>query len=237
MHSSPRLRAVLLALAFFAIPARARAERCKFRYEALARSPVGAWAEYQVAFAGRAETGTQRYALVERSARRLVLEIDVLMAIGPSVIHLEYAPERPAAWRLVSGTIRMANGRKIPLPPSAAEDYALIKKGVGLGEPLAAEIVATQRGPRRCEHWRRAAEHGAATTDFWTDDSVFPVGLVRSEAAAQGTGKGMTLSLVAVGRGARAKLSAAELPPSSRPASSPDQRALGGRSTRGWLRR
>src|SRR4029079_3577778 len=57
-------------------------------YEALQKAPVGSWAEYDM-MVGTQKGTTMRYALVEKSAKALAIEIETLMP--PLVMRMDFS--------------------------------------------------------------------------------------------------------------------------------------------------
>lgn len=185
---------VVLVVAALGAPLRAQASA--FVYEAVVAAPVGSWAEYSMSFDGKPGP-KQKMVLVERTARRLVIEIETAMTIGTSLIHLDYVPMASSGWTLSAGTMRMPNGQTVPLPSTAADDYR-IENGRAVGERVGQETITTPMGAMICTHWIKAGKLGAqdVVTHIWTSDELFPIGLVKSTIES----KKMVVLLSTVGR-------------------------------------
>ena len=178
-------------------------------YEAVTKAPVGSWAEYTTSMKGRTEQVKIRYSLVERSAKKMALEIDGQTPMGALLMRMEYEPAGEGAWKLSKAKMQMGGGaaQEMPIPPSTP----LLKKGDELGEVVGKSSVKTAVGTFDAKQYKKTLPQG--TFDLWMSDKVFPVGLVKQSDAE---GK-LTTVLTGTGTGATAKMTATTAAPAATP--------------------
>jgi hypothetical protein len=164
-------------------------------YEALAKAPAGAWAQYQMV-GGPTNGTTMRYALVEKGAKTMALEIET--TAPPIVMRMDFAANG-AAWKLTRIRMKLAGGevREVPPPEGAAD---IIKKAANFGKPLGSETLKTAAGSFACKHYRQQTTQGEA--EVWMSDKALPSGLVKTTLPSLGA----TITLTATGTGAMAKI-------------------------------
>jgi hypothetical protein len=160
------------------LPSLARAQAvgggAQMSFEALDKAPAGAWADYAVALAAAPKAAlTMRYAVVGRSAKLLALEVVSQTPMGPMTVRMEFAPEPPDGWRLVKTRMKMGDAPAEDMPPPPT----VLKRGDTVGELVGKETLTTPLGPLACNHYRRKT--GDGTFDFWMNDKVLPIGLVK----------------------------------------------------------
>ncbi len=166
-------------------------------FEALARSAPGAWAEYTMTV-GQQKGSTMRYSLVEKTAKRMALEIET--TAPPLVMRMDFEANGPSAWKLSRIRMRMGGGsvQEVPAPDSGTDQ--LIKKDGAFGELIGAETLKTPAGSFDCKHYKQATMQGAG--EVWMSDKALPSGLVQT--VVQSVSAKITLS--AIGTGAAAKI-------------------------------
>jgi hypothetical protein len=165
-------------------------------FEALAKAPAGAWAEYSM-MVGTKKGGTMRYSLVEKSAKSLGLEIETVMP--PLVMRMDFSANGPSAWKLARIRMRMGTGPVQDAPPPEGTDEA-IKKGGTFGTLLGTELLKTAAGSFQCKHYKQTTQQGEG--EVWMSDQVLPSGLVQTTVSSLGA----KITLESTGTGAKAKI-------------------------------
>lgn len=196
-------RLALLAVLVPSLALAQNANNAQMSYEAVAKAPVGSWAEYTTTMKGRNETVKIRYALVEKTAKSMAIEIDGTTPMGPVLMRMEYQPTGADAYKISKAIMQMGTNapQEMPVPPNAP----LLKKGEEVGEPVGKTSIKTAAGTFDCKQFRKTIPQG--TFDLWMNDKVLPVGLVK-QASQDGT---LMTILSATGTGATSKMS--KLPP------------------------
>jgi hypothetical protein len=186
---------------------------------------VGDWAEYTTTMKeppGQAPM-VMRYALVEKSAKKMALEIDGKTPMGPLVMRMEFQPgSEPNTWKVSAA--RMSMGGQPPTEMPVPENTPPLRKGGDEGDLVGKGSVKTAVGTFDCKQFKKSLDMKSAgvastmTIHLWMSDKVPPVGLVKQE-----TGDGKLSSiLTATGSGATAKLSQPGKPaPQAKPAPAP----------------
>jgi hypothetical protein len=180
-------------------------------YEAVTHAPSGAWAEYETSVKGNPKVVKVRYALIEKSAKKIAIEIDTnTPPLGAVVIRMEYEPAAaatPGEWKLAHARMLAggADAQEMPIPPNTPN----LKKG-DVGQVVGSSSVKTAVGTFDCKQYRATLPQG--TFDLWMSDKAFPVGLVKQ---SDPEGK-FTTVLTATGTGATTKMTAAA--PAAKPA-------------------
>ena len=175
-------------------------------YEAVMAAPVGSWAEYITTMQGQTAQVKIRYSLVERTAKKMSIEIDGQTPLGPLLMRMDYEPAPPDGWKLAKARMQMGTGQVQEMPVPA--DAAPVKKGAEMGTPVGAGAVKTSAGNFECKQFRRALPANLSpggkplTFDLWVSPKAMPVGLVKQ---SESEGR-MTTVLAAMGTGATAKL-------------------------------
>jgi hypothetical protein len=187
-------------------------------YEAVMAAPVGSWAEYITTMQGQTAQVKIRYALVERTAKKMSIEIDGQTPLGPLLMRMDYEPAPPDGWKLAMARMQMGTGQvqEMPVP----KDAAPVKKGAEMGTPVGGGAVKTSAGTFDCKQFRRALPANLSpggkplTFDLWVSPKAMPVGLVKQ---TESEGR-MTTVLAAMGGGATAKLTGEGKPAGDKPA-------------------
>jgi hypothetical protein len=171
-----------LGMLAFSLDARADEPLTNIDYLALSRAKAGSWAEYAMTFKAKRETKTMRYVLIDRSARALVLENEITMSIGPTVLRFEYEALGDDAWQIKSGTFRLPDGKTTPIAASQVGATTLVRKGILPGRLIGKDKVRTSAGTFRCNHYSKRAVmgHDPVDVEFWISDQVAPIGLVKA---------------------------------------------------------
>lgn len=189
--------AVCLALSASAAFAQA-GSNTQISYEALMHAPAGSWAEYTTTIKGQSQPIKMRYALVEKSAQRIAIEVNGQTPMGAVLMRMEYAPAGPGAWKLARARMKIGAqpAADVPLPP----EVPVLKKGVSLGPVVGHASIKTPVGTFDCRQYHKSVSQGPMTLNFdlWMNDKVLPVGLVKQ---ADSDGR-MNVLLSATGTGA-----------------------------------
>jgi len=163
-------------------------------YEALQKAPVGAWAEYAMAIGNM--KATMRYALVEKTAKSMAIEIDT--SVPAIVMRMDFAPAADG-WSIARMRMRMGTGQvqDVPIPEGTPQ---VVKKGGTPGALLGMETLKTAAGSFECKHYKQTTPAGDA--EVWVSEKVLPAGMVQTTATAAGA----KITLSATGSGATAKI-------------------------------
>jgi hypothetical protein len=192
-------------------------------YEAVAKAKPGQWAEYTMTMKGQPQTVKMKYAIVEKSAKVIALEVDSQTPIGPVLMHMMFEPAGPESWKLVRARMKM--GTTLQEMPSAALSQGGIKKSELPGKLIGTEEIKTSLGSFSCKHYQKVTpkEAGGSTIDLWMNDKVLPTGLVK-----MADSRGAEALLTATGSDAKAKMDMSATVPTanvpgmaSEPASAP----------------
>jgi hypothetical protein len=168
----------------------------------LLKAKPGAWADYTMSGKGAEKPLTIRYALIDRTAAKLALEIDSATPKGEMVIHFDFASQGADAWKVVSGKVQVGD-QKMDLPPGQLDAMPPLKTSDSPGELVGSEDLTTPLGAFACKHYRRAmGDAKAPSIDVWLSDKVSPTGLVKSTLDTVG----VQMTLTATGTGAQSKL-------------------------------
>jgi hypothetical protein len=166
-------------------------------YDAVMHAPVGSWSDYVMSKEGEAQTVHVRYTLVERSSKRLVLEIDLLTPMGRMLSSLEFAPDG-GRWKLVKARRKMGAepAKDTPLPEGSDGKGTSFGKGDSFGDELGRGPLTVKAGKFDATHYRREANGWA--TEIWVGDKVQPTGMVQVT-----DGQGSRIELAATGKGGK----------------------------------
>jgi hypothetical protein len=170
------------------------------------KAKPGAWADYTMAGKEGKDPITIRYALIEHTATKLVLEIDSATPKGEMVLHFDFAPQGAQGadgWKVVSGKMQLGD-KKMDMPAAQLAASPPMKVTDLPGDLVGSEALTTPVGAFPCKHYKKiAGEPGKAPTlDVWMNDKVSPTGLVKSTLDPMG----VQMTLVATGTGATSKL-------------------------------
>src|SRR6478609_11615492 len=208
--------AVVVAASLVCSVALAQSQNPQISYEAITAAPQGAWAEYVTSMKGQTQKLTMRYALVEKSAKKMALEIDGTTPMGQLIMRMEFTPAKePNAWQISAAKVSMGGQPPQDMPVPA--NTPLLKKGEDLGEVVGKSSVKTAVGTFDTKQYKKAMPQG--TLNMWMSDKVLPVGLVKQELA---DGQLSTI-LTATGTGATSKM--ASIP--AKPAANDNKPAAG----------
>jgi hypothetical protein len=172
----------------------------------LSKAPAGAWADYAMTPTTPTPTTkamTIRYSLVERTPKKMALEIDTPTPKGDVVVHFDLVPVDHDTWKLVGGRMKrgddMADMSKDEIAAAPA-----MKAGAQPGPLVGTESITVPAGTFPCKHYRNklTAEDNGPVLDVWVSDAVAPTGLVKSMLSPAG----ITMQLAAVGTGAPSKV-------------------------------
>jgi len=188
-------------------------------YEAISGAHEGSWAEYETTMKGQPTKLTMRYALVEKTAKKMALEISGSTPMGPLVMRMELQPgSEPNSWKVAGAQMSMGGAppKDMPVPATTPP----IKKGEGVGKVIGHGAIKTALGTFECKQYETEIPQGAEVKkiNIWMSDKVGPVGLVKQEMS---DGQ-LTTILVKQGTGAKSSMPApgaapAEAKPEAKP--------------------
>jgi hypothetical protein len=142
--------------------------------------PLGRWAEYDETYLGTV-TIKERVALVAKGAEGNTLETTTETPGNKTVFATVFTAGREAdgAGRVVSNVFQVADDDPMQAPPLAAAQapYPRLdpRKLVGV------DTIGTRAGSFRARHYRDMTSYGEQV-DYWIDETVGPLGLVKLEA-------------------------------------------------------
>jgi hypothetical protein len=171
--------------------------------QTLLKAKPGAWADYTMSGKAGEKPVTIRYALVERTAAKLALEVDSATPRGEMVIHFNFAPQGADTWKLTGGKIQLGD-QKIEIPATQLAAAAPLKTSDLPGDLVGTEDLTTPLGAFQCKHYKKSMAEGGKgpNLDVWMNEKVSPTGLVKSTLDSMG----VQMTLLATGTGAQAKL-------------------------------
>jgi hypothetical protein len=174
--------------------------------------PLGRWAEYEETYLGSV-TIKERVALVGRGADGATIETTTVMPAGEKTVFASvFAPREGGRSEVTKSVFQVSDAAPMespPVPPSQ-QPYPRADPGRQVG----IDTVKVRAGTFRAKHYRDRTAFGEQV-DFWIDDSVFPIGLVRLEAEQKQhptIRAGFTFELVATGGDAIQQITTAALP-------------------------
>jgi hypothetical protein len=164
--------------------------------------PLGKWADYEESYL-EAATIKERVALVARGSDVVTLETTTETGSGDrTVFATVFAAARESGWRVTSNVFQV--GDEDPMESPA---IAPAQQPYPAADPkrfVAIEMVSVRAGLFRAKHYRYRTPYGELV-DYWIDDSVAPIGLIKLEAEQKqhaGFRGGFRFELVATGSGA-----------------------------------
>jgi hypothetical protein len=172
---------------------------CIGNFEAV---PLGKWAEYEESYLDAA-TVKERVALVSKGSEAVTLETTTETRPGDrTVFATVFAAARESGWRVTSNVFQVGDDEPMESPAigPAQQPYPRVDDRKLLGS----EMVSVRAGLFKAKHYRYRTPYGEQV-DFWIDDSVAPIGLVKLVAEQkQHTAfrAGFTFELVEMGSGA-----------------------------------
>jgi hypothetical protein len=176
----------------------------------LLKAKAGAWADYTITGAdGKGGAATVRYAIVDRSASKLALEVTSSLPKGELVLHLDFAPQGPDAWKVTAGRLQLG-GQKQDLPSEQLSVAPPLRASDSLGVLVGTESLTTPLGALPCKHYKKSMPEVGLTLDVWANETVSPTGVVKSSIQPAGTPSkplpSFAMMLLGTGNGATAKL-------------------------------
>jgi hypothetical protein len=141
--------------------------------------PLGRWAEYEESYLG-ATTIKERVALVGKGADGNTIETTTEMPSGEKTVFATvFAPGADGAIAVASNVFQVADTDPMESPPvpPAQQPYPRVDPSKLVG----VDTITVRVGTFRAKHYRDRTAYGEQV-DFWTDDSVGPIGLVRLDA-------------------------------------------------------
>jgi hypothetical protein len=204
MHRTVAAVAFVAILGVTAV-ASAQQQNNPISYEAISKAKSGQWADYTMSMKGQAQSIKMRYAVVERSDKQMVLELESTMPppMGQVVMHMQYSNSGDA-WNMSRAMVLYGEQKKF----LTAEELKTgeIKKGDLPGQLVGTEAVTVPGGKFEAKHYTRKVMMPGSPTeqriDVWMSDKAGPTGLVRMSAE-----NGVEAVLSATGSDAKAKLS------------------------------
>jgi len=183
--------------------------------------PLGRWAEYEEIYLGSA-TIKERVALIGKGADGNTIETTTVMPSGEKTVFASvFMPVAPGA----PGEVGSQGGVQVtssffqvgdtdpmespPVPPSQ-QPYPRVDPKTLVG----VDTVRVRAGTFRAKHYRDRTSYGEQV-DFWIDDSVGPIGLIKLESEQKQhptIRAGFTFELVATGNDAIPQITRSALP-------------------------
>jgi hypothetical protein len=168
----------------------------------LLKAKPGTWADYTMS--GKGESVTIRYSLVEHTADKLALEINMPLPKqqGEMVSRFDFVPKGPDAWKLTKGQVQMGP-KLLDMPKEEVDAAPLVKVSDTPGDLMGTEDVTTPLGKFSCKHYKKAltTEANSPALEMWISDKASPTGIVKQTLA----GYGIDMVIAAVGNGATSK--------------------------------
>jgi hypothetical protein len=168
--------------------------------------PLGRWAQYAETYLGSV-TIKERVALVGKGADGNTIETTTEMPTGDKTIFTTvFAPAPEGGVQVVSNVFQVADDQPMqspPLPPGE-QPYPRVDPRTLVG----VDTITVRVGTFRAKHYRDRTPYGEQV-DFWIDESVGPIGLIRLEAEQKQhptVRAGFKFELVATGNDAVAQV-------------------------------
>ena len=141
--------------------------------------PLGKWADYEERYLDAA-TIKERVALVAREGDAITLETTTETRPGDkTVFATELSSAQEPGWHVTRNVFQVGDEDPMEAPATSPgqQPYPCAdpKKLVGT------EMVSVRAGLFKAKHYRYRTAYGE-TVDYWIDDSVPPIGLVKLEA-------------------------------------------------------
>jgi hypothetical protein len=170
----------------------------------LLRSPLGAWAEYTIEEKGDPEVAKVRYALVEKTDARLVIEVTTQAHARTILMSVEYALS-DGTWRQSSAKL-VVGGTTVPPAPIRFGPTPTLRGTREIGTFVRQEAVVIPSGRFDCARYQATIGEPGTRTDrdmrkaeVWMSDRAQPTGLVKARVPS----RGLVILLSATGGGAR----------------------------------
>jgi hypothetical protein len=168
--------------------------------------PLGKWADYEESYLD-AVTIRERVALVSREGDVVTLETTTETGRSDkTVFATAFAASLEMGWRPVSNVFQV--GDEEPMESPAISPGQQPYPSVDPKKLIGTEMIKVRAGSYRAKHYRYRTALGELV-DYWIDDSVAPIGLIKLEAEQKqhaGFRAGFKFELVAVGSGAIAQV-------------------------------
>jgi len=164
--------------------------------------PLGKWADYEESYLDAA-TIRERVALVARGSEAVTIETTTEMRSGDrTVFATMFASASNAGWRVTRNVFQVADDDPMESPAigPAQQPYPRVDPNKLVGT----EMISVKAGLFKANHYRYRTPYGELV-DYWVDESVAPIGLVKLEAEQKqltGFRAGFKFELVATGSGA-----------------------------------
>jgi hypothetical protein len=192
-------------------------------YDAVSKAKAGSWAEYTMSMKGQPPI-KMKYAVVDKSDKKMAMEIDSSTPMGQVMMHMEFEAAPPSEWKLVKA--RMQLGANPPQDmPTAALATGGIKKNETPGKLVGSEKVTTPAGTFETKHYTRVMpkEAGGSTVEMWMSDKAVPTGLVK-----MADSRGVEVVLSSTGTDAKPKMDLSKpAPGGTAPAPAPATKPTG----------
>ena len=146
----------------------------------LAKVPVGSWAQYTVTL-GTMAPMTSRMALVGKSADGNTIETTieggmVAMTGGKVITDMVLVPGKDKSGQVKKMVFQMGANDPMEMPQGAEQKFAKPDPKTLVGP----ETLKVKAGTFKTKHYRDKTSTGD-TVDYWIDDHVPPIGLVKLE--------------------------------------------------------
>jgi len=148
----------------------------------LAKVPVGTWAEYAVTL-GQMAPMTSRMALVAKAADGNIIETTIeggmmAMAGGKVVTDMTLVPNKEKGGTVKKMVFQMGanDPMEMPIADGGSQKFAKPDPKTLVG----AETIKVKAGSFKTKHYRDKTPSGD-TVDYWIDEHVMPIGLVKLE--------------------------------------------------------
>jgi hypothetical protein len=172
---------------------------CGVDFEAV---PLGKWSDYEETYLA-STTIKERIALVGKGSDEVTIETTTEMKPGDrTVFATTFAPAAAGAWQVTRNVFQVGDDYPMDAPPTAAGQQPYPRANPA--KLVGVETISVRAGSFRAKHYRYRTPYGEQV-DFWTDDTVWPIGVVKLEAEQKqlpSISAGFVFELVATGSGA-----------------------------------
>jgi len=174
--------------------------------------PLGRWAEYEETYLG-AVTIKERVALVAKGSEGNTLETTTEMPGGTKTVFATvFTAGKEEGGQVTSNVFQVGDDDPMESPPTAPSQapYPRLDPRTLVG----VDTISTRVGSFRARHYRDRTQYGEQV-DFWIDDTVGPLGLIKLEAEQKQhptIHAGFKFELVATGGSAIAQITRPAVP-------------------------
>jgi hypothetical protein len=141
--------------------------------------PLGRWAQYEETYMG-STTIKERVALIGKGADGNTIETTTEMPNGEKAIFATvFAPAADGGVQVASNVFQVADDDPMQSPPLSPTQQPYPR--VDPSKLVGVDTITVRVGTFRAKHYRDRTAYGEQV-DFWIDDSVGPIGLVRLDA-------------------------------------------------------